>query len=409
MHKEIVLGKSSVLECLIDGTSGININQLNREWFKDNKPFHITPTLDAERYYYTAERELLIIVNTQSVDAGRYRCELTDDSNIHLTIHMELIVVQEHVNRAMIVIVAAFVSLACIFIGSLIIWTILQCHKRKLHVADVNGSGLVLSTCDARAVAAGNNIMNTFTVNTSAAMSNGVTSLIDFESVPDTACRTYLRKSNRRHECLFLTQRPRSLAALEMSELNCKNEDFINEFNASLRQPTRTSCLIVTNSSNYEQLLSLQRSKVDERQGLLSEEGTNFGHSYWQRNMPQDLYNQQDHLSSKDSGTESDAAVKRSAEDVNHTLLIVDHTDSSPAAKTTNETRSSLTSNEWQLHCAEDKNSSTKADEKNAIMDDLDTYIGELVVNHPDEGGGIQKERTETGIEPKLRFLVPSN
>lgn len=392
VHKEIVVGKSSVLKCFMDENVGVDTNQLSREWFKDNKPIYITSTLDSARYYYTLEKELLIIVNTQSVDAGQYRCEVTDDSNINFSVLTDLIVVQEHFNSPVIVIVAALVTLACIFTGSLIVWTILQCHKRKLNATDIDRScGLIISTSDARVAAIGNNI-NTFSGNNTTAFKEAATNVHGFGSSQDVVCRTNLHKNKRLHECFFLAQRPRSIAALELTELHCERENCVHDFNKSFRKPPKNSSLIVTSSSNYEQLLFLQRLKMDEQQGLLSEESNNIAQSYWRRNIPTDLYHHQDYLSSKDSGTESDAAIKRSLEDVTLNMLKDYHANCQPAhivVKISDYKKNNNKNKTFNLN--QDK-----------VVSSLDTCVEGLLTNHSDEEEGDKDGVTRLAVGQKL-------
>ncbi|GBP07180.1 Leucine-rich repeats and immunoglobulin-like domains protein 3 [Eumeta japonica] len=220
VRKEIVVGKSSVLECLSDVAA--ELNQPHREWYKDNKPFHITPTLDTDRYYFTAENELLIIVNSQSVDSGHYRCEITDNSKTY-TMQMEL---------------------------------------------------------------------------------------------------TYLRAPRDSYNNHTANQRPRSLAALEM------NGSRYNQGVEDEHQPLteQRNFLIVTTTPNYQQLLMQRQAHEEDRT-----DDEHLTLEYLRLNRSHDGDHHQDHLSSKDSGTGSDAAVKRSLEDFSITLMANASTPTSTA------------------------------------------------------------------------------
>ncbi|XP_053692853.1 leucine-rich repeats and immunoglobulin-like domains protein 2 [Sabethes cyaneus] len=64
--KSTEIGKSSVLECLVSGYPKPSI-----QWFKDGEPIPVT-----ERHFFTAEGQLLIIVETDYGDAGEYECRI---------------------------------------------------------------------------------------------------------------------------------------------------------------------------------------------------------------------------------------------------------------------------------------------------------------------------------------------
>ncbi|KAM7341810.1 leucine-rich repeats and immunoglobulin-like domains protein lambik isoform 1-T7 [Cochliomyia hominivorax] len=292
VHKEIVVGKSSVLECLSD--IAVELNEPHREWYKDNKPFHITPTLDTDRYYFTAEKELLIIVNSQSVDSGHYRCEITDNSKTY-TMQMELLVVKEDFSQNVIIIGVIVVTIACIIIGSLIVWIILFYQKKKLYMNGGNGTVLGGSRV---AAANSHNILTS---------SRG--SALD-QTQMTTLSRPYHRspRDNYNHA---VNQRPRSLAALEM---NGGRYQGIGDENQPLTE--QRNFLIVTTTPNYQQLLMQRQTQDDDRT-----DDEHLTLEYLRLSRSHDGDHHQDHLSSKDSGTGSDAAVKRSLEDFSLTLM----------------------------------------------------------------------------------------
>ena len=61
-------GETSVLECMASGSPRPRI-----AWLKDGTT--LTPTL---RHFFTAQDQLLVIVHTESSDAGDYSCLLTN-------------------------------------------------------------------------------------------------------------------------------------------------------------------------------------------------------------------------------------------------------------------------------------------------------------------------------------------
>lgn len=67
-NKEIMAGGSIVLDCRASGSPRPKIL-----WRKNNSSLQAT-----ERHFFTAEDQLLIIVNTVASDAGDYECEISN-------------------------------------------------------------------------------------------------------------------------------------------------------------------------------------------------------------------------------------------------------------------------------------------------------------------------------------------
>lgn len=67
-NKEIIAGGSIVLECMASGSPRPKLS-----WRKNGSPLQIT-----ERHFFTAEDQLLIIVDTIPSDAGSYECEMSN-------------------------------------------------------------------------------------------------------------------------------------------------------------------------------------------------------------------------------------------------------------------------------------------------------------------------------------------
>jgi hypothetical protein len=57
---------TTVIECMAEG-----IPKPKLTWYKNGKPLET----NQQRYFFTAENQLLIIVQTQASDAGIYMCE----------------------------------------------------------------------------------------------------------------------------------------------------------------------------------------------------------------------------------------------------------------------------------------------------------------------------------------------
>ncbi|KAL7737915.1 hypothetical protein ACLKA6_006286 [Drosophila palustris] len=262
VHKEVVLGRTCVLECLSESAK-LELDQPHREWYKENKPLHNSPTAqDAERYYFTSSKELLVIVNAQSNDAGHYRCEITDNSRT-LTLQSELLVVKESLNIDVLLLGVVLLTVSCVLIGTCIIWCTLRYQRRKLqhsHATRTHTSSQHTLQMDQTQLT---------TLNRTQLRPHQSQLVLD--GLPSS--------QKQQHQQQQQSQlRPRSLA-----DLGCGDRQTHGR-------------LIVTTTPSYEQRCL--------EQGLTL--------SYLQQ---ADLETQQDHLSSKDSGTGSDAAVKRSLED----------------------------------------------------------------------------------------------
>lgn len=67
-NKEIMVGGSIVMECMASGMPRPKLS-----WRKNGNPLQAT-----ERHFFTAEDQLLIIVNTIVSDAGNYECEMSN-------------------------------------------------------------------------------------------------------------------------------------------------------------------------------------------------------------------------------------------------------------------------------------------------------------------------------------------
>ncbi|EDW31947.1 GL10699 [Drosophila persimilis] len=264
VHQEVVVGRTCVLECLSEAANAeLELEHPHREWFKENKPIHISPTTaEGERYYFTSSKELLVILNAQSNDAGHYRCEITDNSRT-LTLQSELVVVKENLNWDVLLLGIVLLTVTCVLVDCCIIWCTLRYQKRKFLLS------LAAERLAARTHASQHSTLDkdqTHLTTLNRTMLRPHQSQLVLDGIPSQQQPTQLR--------------PRSLA-----DLGCGDS-----------QGGAHSRLIVTTTPSYEQRCL--------EQGLTL--------SYLQQT---DLEAQQDHLSSKDSGTGSDAAVKRSLED----------------------------------------------------------------------------------------------
>lgn len=67
-NKQVRVGEEVVLECLSFGSPKPKI-----KWMKDG-----IPLLSSNRHYFTAEDQLLVIMETNTDDSGTYQCEIAN-------------------------------------------------------------------------------------------------------------------------------------------------------------------------------------------------------------------------------------------------------------------------------------------------------------------------------------------
>ena len=67
-NRETEEGKTTVLECMASGSPKPRV-----KWLKDGEPLQLT-----QRHFFTAENQLLIIVETLPTDAGLYTCIMSN-------------------------------------------------------------------------------------------------------------------------------------------------------------------------------------------------------------------------------------------------------------------------------------------------------------------------------------------
>ncbi|KAI4499510.1 hypothetical protein M0802_005406 [Mischocyttarus mexicanus] len=121
-NKEIMIGGSIVLECMASGSPRPKLM-----WRKNGSPLQIT-----ERHFFTAENQLLIIVNTISNDAGSYECEMSNSLGSvvgasHLTVNPAPTSISNEDNILGLIII----TIVCCAVGTSIVWVVIIYQTRK--------------------------------------------------------------------------------------------------------------------------------------------------------------------------------------------------------------------------------------------------------------------------------------
>ncbi|XP_017796550.1 PREDICTED: leucine-rich repeats and immunoglobulin-like domains protein 3 isoform X3 [Habropoda laboriosa] len=147
-NKEITVGGSIVLECMASGTPRPKLS-----WRKNGNPLQAT-----ERHFFTAEDQLLIIVDTKVGDAGSYECEMSNSLGSvvgasHLTVKPaptstpSPASVNEDDILGLIII-----TVVCCAVGTSIVWVVIIYQTRRRLNAGAQGRNAQPSTVIAATV-----------------------------------------------------------------------------------------------------------------------------------------------------------------------------------------------------------------------------------------------------------------
>ncbi|XP_020708763.2 leucine-rich repeats and immunoglobulin-like domains protein 3 isoform X2 [Athalia rosae] len=121
-NKEIIAGGSIVLECMASGSPRPKLF-----WRKNGSPLQAT-----ERHFFTAEDQLLIIVDTKASDAGRYECEMSNSFGSAVGASLLTInpapssMVNEDDMLGIIII-----TVVCCAVGTSVVWVVIIYQTRR--------------------------------------------------------------------------------------------------------------------------------------------------------------------------------------------------------------------------------------------------------------------------------------
>ncbi|XP_001602155.3 leucine-rich repeats and immunoglobulin-like domains protein 3 [Nasonia vitripennis] len=131
-NKEVIAGGSIVMECMASGSPRPQLS-----WRKNGSPLQAT-----ERHFFTAENQLLIIVNTVPSDAGTYECEMINSLGNETGASLLTIkaaptsVVNEDDMLGLIII-----TVVCCAVGTSIVWVVIIYQtRRRLNAAQNTSS-----------------------------------------------------------------------------------------------------------------------------------------------------------------------------------------------------------------------------------------------------------------------------
>ncbi|XP_068971949.1 leucine-rich repeats and immunoglobulin-like domains protein 3 [Bombus flavifrons] len=126
-NKEVTMGGSIVLECMASGMPRPKLS-----WRKNGNPLQAT-----ERHFFTAEDQLLIIVDTKISDAGSYECEMSNSLGSvvgasHLTVKPAPVSTPSpmSVNEDDIL-GLIIITVVCCAVGTSIVWVVIIYQTRR--------------------------------------------------------------------------------------------------------------------------------------------------------------------------------------------------------------------------------------------------------------------------------------
>lgn len=134
-NKEITAGEPIVLECKATGSPKPTLT-----WLKDGGPLKVT-----DRHFFTAEDQLMIIVDTTLSDAGVYECLMnnslgTEHGTSELLVLPNVSMNDDSSDTVGIIII----TVVCCAVGTSIVWVVIIYQTKRVNTANVINTGAVL-------------------------------------------------------------------------------------------------------------------------------------------------------------------------------------------------------------------------------------------------------------------------
>ena len=120
-NKETRVGITTVLECMATGSPKPKLS-----WSKDG-----TPLTDNKRHFFTADDQLLVIVETQPSDAGTYTCEMSNTLGTERGESRLTVVPTNPVDESMTGII--IIAVVCCIVLTSLVWVVIIYRTRKRH------------------------------------------------------------------------------------------------------------------------------------------------------------------------------------------------------------------------------------------------------------------------------------
>ncbi|XP_034626105.1 leucine-rich repeats and immunoglobulin-like domains protein 3 isoform X1 [Trachemys scripta elegans] len=132
LDRTVTKGETAVLQCIAGGSPPPRLN-----WTKDDSPLVVT-----ERHFFAAGNQLLIIVDTDTEDAGKYTCEMsntlgTERGNIRLnviptpTCDSPQNIAPSLDNDGWATVGVVIIAVVCCVVGTSLVWVVIIYHTRR--------------------------------------------------------------------------------------------------------------------------------------------------------------------------------------------------------------------------------------------------------------------------------------
>ena len=128
-------GSTTVLECLSAGNPKPKL-----EWLKDGHEIDVT-----ERHYFTADNQLLVIVQTAASDAGVYTCLMTNTVGSERGYMRLAVISQDSLPNVTaqwsassgdsLTLGVIIIAVVCCVVGTSVVWVVIIYHTRKKATA----------------------------------------------------------------------------------------------------------------------------------------------------------------------------------------------------------------------------------------------------------------------------------
>ncbi|XP_059101601.1 leucine-rich repeats and immunoglobulin-like domains protein 3 [Peromyscus eremicus] len=132
LDRTVTKGETAVLQCIAGGSPPPRLN-----WTKDDSPLVVT-----ERHFFAAGNQLLIIVDSDVSDAGKYTCEMSNTLGTERG-HMRLSVIPSptcdspHMTAPSLdddgwaTVGVVIIAVVCCVVGTSLVWVVIIYHTRR--------------------------------------------------------------------------------------------------------------------------------------------------------------------------------------------------------------------------------------------------------------------------------------
>ncbi|XP_055468055.1 leucine-rich repeats and immunoglobulin-like domains protein 3 isoform X2 [Psammomys obesus] len=132
LDRTVTKGETAVLQCIAGGSPPPRLN-----WTKDDSPLVVT-----ERHFFAAGNQLLIIVDSDVSDAGKYTCEMsntvgTERGNVRLSVIPSPTCDSPHMTAPSLddngwaTVGVVIIAVVCCVVGTSLVWVVIIYHTRR--------------------------------------------------------------------------------------------------------------------------------------------------------------------------------------------------------------------------------------------------------------------------------------